>query len=55
MDKMNWSLAMPIPAHGLRVPAVIGLAGPVGVIKARLDEFAGLMREAITRWFGSED
>ncbi len=54
MDNRTWSLAMALPAQGLRVPAVIGLAGPVAVLKARLDEFAGLMREAIARWFGPE-
>ncbi|MCB2047372.1 MAG: helix-turn-helix domain-containing protein [Novosphingobium sp.] len=54
MDEKLGSLAMALPAQGLRVPAVMGLAGPVKVLKARQDEFAALMREGITRWFGPE-
>jgi DNA-binding IclR family transcriptional regulator len=53
MDERTWSLAMPLPAQGLHVPAVLGLAGPSGVLKPRLDELANLMRDAVARWFGS--
>jgi hypothetical protein len=41
MDERTWSLAMPLPAQGLHVPAVLGLAGPMsGVLKPRLEELA---------------
>jgi DNA-binding IclR family transcriptional regulator len=54
MDEGLGSLAMALPAQGLRVPAVVGLAGPMKVLKARQDEFSSLMREGIARWFGPE-
>lgn len=54
MDVGLGSLAMALPAQGLRVPAVVGLAGPMTVIRKRQDEFASLMREGIARWFGPE-
>jgi hypothetical protein len=46
------SLAMALPAQGLRVPAVVGIAGPMTVIRKRQEEFASLMHEGIARWFG---
>lgn len=50
-DSPYWSLAMPL--QGLRVPAVLGLAGPADDMQARLDELLGIMRAAIARWTGS--
>ena len=55
MDERTWSLAVPLPAQGLRVPAVLGIAGPSRVLKSRLDELRGLMHAAIARWFGQDD
>ncbi|MBV1918244.1 MAG: helix-turn-helix domain-containing protein [Sphingomonadaceae bacterium] len=46
-----WSLAMPLPAQGLRVPAVVGLAGPEERVKDSLPELATAMRAAIDKWF----
>jgi len=54
MDVGLGSLAMALPAQGLRVPAVVGLAGPMTVIRKREDELASLMREGIARWFGDK-
>jgi DNA-binding IclR family transcriptional regulator len=52
MDGDMGSLAMALPAQGLRVPAVVGIAGPMTVIRKRQEEFASLMHEGIARWFG---
>ncbi len=54
MDTRTWSLAVPLPAQGLRVPAVLGLAGPVKVLKAKQEDYARLMHETIARWFPVE-
>jgi DNA-binding IclR family transcriptional regulator len=54
MDQRTWSLAVALPAQGLKVPAVLGLAGPVRVLKARQQEYAQQMRETIARWFPGE-
>jgi DNA-binding IclR family transcriptional regulator len=45
-----WSVAMALPAQGLQVPTVLGLAGPADEVVARLAELSQLMREAITAW-----
>jgi len=49
-DKTFWSIAMPLPAQGLRVPTVLGLAGPPEHVRERLAEFREVMRDAIAHW-----
>ena len=49
-DSAIWSLAIPLPAKRLRVPAVLGLAGPPGLVRDEIGRFVGVMREAIARW-----
>jgi len=50
-----WSIAVKLPAEKLRVPAVLGLAGPVGEVQTNLGHFLGVMRGAIERWAGQCD
>lgn len=45
-----WSIAMPLPTDGQRVPTVLGLAGPAERVRPNLDELCRIMREAIARW-----
>lgn len=49
-----WSLAVPLPEQRLRVPAVMGLAGPGSAFEGRLPELAAIMHEAISKWFGPD-
>lgn len=50
-DGSMWSMAMPLP--GLRVAAVLGLAGAVEAVQAKLDDIREVMRGAIARWVES--
>ena len=54
MDETVWSLAVPLPAQGIRFPSVLGLAGPAKAMQANLPELNGIIRQAIERWFGPE-
>lgn len=45
-----WSIAMPLPMRGLRVPTVLGLAGAADEVRERLDALHAVMREAAARW-----
>lgn len=47
-----WSIAMPLPMQGLRVPTVLGLAGPADKVRAGLAGLTQAMRDAIARAFG---
>lgn len=49
-----WSMAMPLPMRGLRVPTVLGLAGTRAEVCPRLEELYGIMREASARWSPAE-
>lgn len=49
-DEAIWSLAAPLSAQGLRVPLVLGLAGPTARVHARSGELQAIMRAAIGRW-----
>ena len=48
-----WSIAVPIPAQGLRGPSVLGLAGAAALVQPRTTALARTMREAIDRRFAS--
>ncbi len=52
-DPDIWSIAVPLPASGLGVPAVLGLAGPSDTICKRLPELTGILHRAISRWLVS--
>lgn len=54
-DDAIWSIAMPLPVQGLRVPTVLGLAGPPEQVHDRLPEFQRVMAEAIARWIGGPE
>jgi DNA-binding IclR family transcriptional regulator len=45
-----WSIAMPLPKQGLRVPTVLGLAGPTEHVRKQNTQFRQTMSDAITRW-----
>jgi len=49
-DEAIWSLALPLPLRGLRVPTVLGLAGPPEQMRANLSEYRRTMADAIERW-----
>lgn len=44
-----WSIAVPLPMGGLRVPTVLGLAGPRDAVLARREELCGVLRDAAAR------
>ena len=46
-DEQIWSIAVPLLAQGLRVPTVLGLAGPAEKVRDRSAELAETMRAAI--------
>ncbi|MCB2080898.1 MAG: helix-turn-helix domain-containing protein [Novosphingobium sp.] len=48
-----WSLAMPLPTGTLRVPTVLGMAGPAADVRDRLGEMVDAMRAAIALCFGT--
>lgn len=48
-----WSLAVPMPPQGLRVPAVLGLAGPREAVLEHLDDLGEAMKAGIARWLTS--
>lgn len=50
-DGEIWSFAAALPPQGLRIPLVLGLAGPVERMQAKRDEIRELMRTALARWF----
>ncbi len=50
-----WSMAMPLPMRGLRVPTVLGLAGASAEVRERLGELYRIMREAAARWAPPDD
>jgi len=45
-----WSIAMPLPMQGLRVPTVLGLAGPPEEVRENLELFLHTMNDAVKRW-----
>ena len=45
-----WSIAMPLPMQGLRVPTVLGLAGPPEEVRENLELFLRTMNDAVKRW-----
>jgi DNA-binding IclR family transcriptional regulator len=49
-DRTIWSIAMALPMQGLRVPTVLGLAGPPEQVREGSAEIAAIMREGIARW-----
>lgn len=50
VDGAIWSIAMPLPMQGLRVPTVLGLAGPPAQIRVNLADYRLVMAEAVERW-----
>lgn len=54
MDDTAWSIAMNLPAQGIRFPSVVGLVGPGKAVEGNRIELARIMREAIERWFGAD-
>jgi DNA-binding IclR family transcriptional regulator len=44
-----WAIAIPLPMQGLRVPTVLGLAGPIEDVRNNLQAFIRTMNEAIQR------
>ena len=44
-----WSIAVPLPMLGLRVPTVLGLAGPIEDVRNNLQLFIRTMNDAIKR------
>lgn len=49
-----WSMAMPLPMRGLRVPTVLGLAGSSAQVRGRLGDLFAIMREAVANWAPAE-
>lgn len=49
-DMAVWSIAMPLPMQGLRVPMVLGLAGPTEQVQRDRDALQQVMQDAIARW-----
>lgn len=49
-DGTFWSIALPLPMHAARVPAVLGLSGPVDDVRPQVSRLAMTMRAAIDRW-----
>jgi len=47
MGDSVWSIAVPLPRGGLPVPAVLGLAGPAGDVRSRVNELVGTLQRAI--------
>lgn len=54
MDDTAWSIAMNLPAQGIRFPSVVGLVGPGKAVEGNRIELARIMRETIERWFGTD-
>ncbi|HKX78025.1 MAG TPA: helix-turn-helix domain-containing protein [Novosphingobium sp.] len=50
-----WSVAVPVPDHGLHVPMVLGLSGSVEAVRDRSEELARIMRDAIHRRFSGPE
>ena len=46
-----WSIALPLPANGLCVPTVLGLAGPSETIRVAIPELADILNCAVAYWF----
>lgn len=46
-DGRHWSIALPLPPHGLHFPTVLGLAGPTDEVQSRTAELALTMSRAI--------
>ncbi|MBV1687844.1 helix-turn-helix domain-containing protein [Novosphingobium sp. G106] len=51
-DGEVWSIAMPLPMSGLRVPTVLGIAGSPEEIRPRCGELVAIMQESVTRLLG---
>lgn len=45
-----WSIA--VPMRGLRVPTVLGLAGPQAEVRENLAQLYGIMRDTLAAWSG---
>ncbi|MEO6715880.1 MAG: helix-turn-helix domain-containing protein [Novosphingobium sp.] len=49
-DEAIWSIGLPLPLQGSRVPTVLGLAGPPEQMRSNLAVYRQIMGEAIKRW-----
>src|SRR5690606_23151002 len=50
-DSQIWSIAMPLPPHGLHFPTVLGLAGPTDHVRERFGDLLETMRAGIREQF----
>ena len=54
VDQAIWSVAMPLPMHGLSVPTILGLAGSADQVRSNVPKYHRIMMEAIERPLGKE-
>ena len=47
-DGQHWSIAIPLPPHGLHFPTVLGRAGPTDEVCQRTEELTEIMQSAIS-------
>lgn len=48
-----WSIAVPLPATVLQGQAVLGLAGPSGVLKGQLEHYRSVLTDAVAHWISA--